>query len=184
MHVIVSAAYDTVEAYEATIENAQTILSWQQIPADVVAFAANRPEHYTTYDVIARVVQKLLTLPEMELAFNSSRDATRNIVATQEAKQELVMYCFDKHISPTDISAYTIKSSFDIKDLQCLSKLHDTPIVDEWMAGQASKYATITNNRWKETATDISKVNYIINFVNEHAHRDERYHVVKVTSPC
>lgn len=183
MHIIVSTSYDTVEAYEATVEIAQTILSRQRIHADVVDFAANRPEHYTTYEIITKLVQKLLTSYEGEIVFNSNLGVQRNIVATQEAKQELVMYCFDKHVDPSDVTVHEVKSRFNIKDLQCLSRFHDIPVVDAWVAERAGEYSTIINNNWKVTATDIDKVKYLVDFVDEFAHTDEQYHVIEVTTP-
>ena len=185
MHLIISSGFGDIRAYYATIANAKEILSWQTVPADVVGFATNRPDHYTTYDVIASVVKKLLKAEEGDVVFTSTRDSSRTIVATQEAKHELVMYCFANNIPVASaVEPYVIQSSFNIKELQCLSLFHDMTIVGEWLANVSNRYSTIINDRWKDNATDMRKVRYIIEFVNEFSHRDDRYDVIEVQPTC
>ena len=184
MHVIVSSYDGEPTVYEATIANAKTILSWQSIPAAVTAFASNRPSRYATYEEIASVVKKILSADVGTVVFTSKFDDTQTIVATQEAKQEIVMFCFDHKIDPSSFSAYSAKTDNGYKDLQCLSYFHDVNIVEEWIADWAHKYSVIMEDKWKDDVTDLRKIRYILNFVNELSHRDSRYYLTELNPTC
>lgn len=179
MDIIVSRGFGSFDAWEATLENAKEILSWQTIPREVVAFAENRPAHYATYETVATVIQKMLKSKDGDVVFKSRKDG-EEIVATPEAIQQTVMYLFNKNISPADFSSYMLKDKCSVKDLPWLVRFHDVELVDEWIADWAEKYFVIQNDVWKEGVSESRKVRYVLVFVNELCHRDEEYEIVEV----
>jgi hypothetical protein len=179
MHVIVSRGYGSYSVYDATVANAKEILSWQTIPDNVRQFAANKPERWTTFEAMARIITKMLEKEEGELAFES-RDGSVSIPVTKEAKAETVMYLFEKKIAPKEFSSYTLQKQCQVTDLSWLSHFHPVTLVDEWITDWAGKLRTIDNDRWKEGIDEWRKVRFILEFVNELCHRDEEYEVVEV----
>ena len=53
--------------------------------------------------------------------------------------------------------------------------------MDEYILEQLSKYKTVKENRWKEGASLIGKVRYILEFAMELSHRDVKYEVVEIS---
>lgn len=184
MHVITSVYDGDVAIYEATIENANTILSWETVPEEVKAFVAAHPPKYATYETIAAVVNKILKADDGTTVFTSKLDSTQTIVATPEAKQEVVMWLFKHSILPDRVGAYDMWRHSAHKELQCLSYFHDMNVVDDWVADLAHRYGTITENKWKDGVSDLRKIQYILNFANELASRHQRYSVVEVKAAC
>lgn len=186
MHVIVTTAYGDVEACDATVANAKRILSWQTIPTDALSFDQNRPAKYTTYEKITAMVNKILKAPEGTIVMRSPdiNDMTPIIVATCEAKQEIIMYCFNHKIDPNSISSYNMKCRPAHNELQCLSYFREMTVVDEWVVEAANKYSIITNDKWQDGVTDIRKIEYILDFINEWSNRDVRYQLVTVKPTC
>lgn len=180
MHVITSVYDGDVAIYEATLENANTILSWQVVPEEVKAFAAARPPKYATYDTIAAIVNKILKANDGDTVFTSKHDSTQTIVATPETKQEVVMYLFKHGILPDHVNAYCMWRYDAHKELKCLSHFHDMDVVDEWVASWANTYSTIVDNKWKDGVSDLRKIQYILNFANELADRHQKYIVEEV----
>ncbi len=179
MDIIVSRGFGSFEAWEATVANAKEILSWQTIPAEVKKFAENRPAHYATYETVAAIIQKLLKAEDGEVVFKSRKDGSE-IVATTEAKQQTVLYLFEKKVSPDKFSSYDLKDKCNVKDLPWLSRFHDVVLTERWLAEWAEKYYVIQNGVWKEGVADSRKIRYILEFVNELCHRDGEYEIVSV----
>ena len=179
MDIIVSHSYGSFDAYEATVANAKEILSWQTIPAEVKEFAENKPERWTTTEMIERIIKKMLDKEIGEEAFRSKDDSVV-IPITAEAKAETVLYLYQKGIAPKEFSSYTLKTKCKIEDLSWLSHFHEITLIDEWVSDQASKLRCINKETWKEGVAEVKKIDYILRFVNELCHRDERYEVVPV----
>ena len=76
-----------ISAWDATVENAKEILSWQTIPQEVKTFAETKPERWTTVEMVERVIEKMLTQDGGELAFES-KDGSVTRPVTAEAKAE------------------------------------------------------------------------------------------------
>jgi hypothetical protein len=180
MNIITSYGHGCFDAYEATVENAKAILSWQSIPEVVKTFAETKPTRWTTYESIERIIKKMLDKDVGELAFES-KDGSVTIPVTAEAKAETVMYLFQKEIAPKEFSAYSMNNGkVKIEDLQWLFHFHGITLVDEWVSEWASKLRCINKDSWKEGVTEDRKINYILTFVNELCHRDERYELTNV----
>lgn len=178
-HVIVSKGFGSFSAWDATVENAKEILSWQTIPQEVRTFAETKPERWTTVEMVERVIEKMLTKDVGTLAFES-RDGSVTIPVTAEAKAETVLYLFQKGIAPKEFSSYSLKTQCQVTDLSWLSHFHDVTLVDEWITDWASKLRTINEDKYKEGIPEWRKVRFIIQFVNELCHRDEDYDVVEL----
>ncbi len=179
MKIITCYGHGCFDAYAATVENAKAILSWQTIPQEVKTFAETKPERWTTTEMIERVIRKMLDKQVGENAFES-RDNSVTIPVTAAAQGETVLYFFQKGIAPKEFSSYQLKEKCKIEDLSWLSHFHGITLVDEWVSEWASKYRCITKDNWKEGATEEQKVAYILRFVNELCHRDEKYELTEV----
>lgn len=179
MQIITSYGHGCFDAYAATVENAKEILSWQSIPDTVKSFAETKPERWTTFETLARIIKKMLEKEVGELAFES-KDGTVTILVTEEAKAETVLYLFQKGIAPKEFSAYSMQKNFNIDDLKWLSHFHGITLIDEWVSEWASKLRCINKDNWKAGVTEDRKINYILTFINELCHRDEKYELTKV----
>lgn len=178
-HVIVSKGFGSFSAWDATVENAKEILSWQSIPQEVKDFAETKPERWTTFEAVERIIEKMLTKDVGTIAFES-RDGSVTIPITAEAKAETVLYLFQKGIAPKEFSSYSLKTQCRVTDLSWLSHFHDVTLVDEWITDWASKLRTINGDKYKEGIPEWRKVRFIIQFINELCHRDEEYDVVEL----
>ena len=178
-HVIVSKSFGSFSAWDATVENAKEILSWQTIPQEVKDFTTTKPERWTTFESVERIIEKMLAKDVGTLAFES-RDGSVTIPVTAEAKAETVMYLFQKGIAPKEFSSYSLKTQCQVTDLSWLSHFHDVTLVDDWITDWASKLHTITEDKYKTGIPEWRKVRFIIQFVNELCHRDEDYDVVEL----
>ena len=177
MDIIASRSHGNFDAYEATVENAKTILSWQTVPQEAKDFAAKKPERYLTHEVVARIIKKIADSPVGE-DIKTSRGEVFPV--TDASKQEVVMWMYANKIQPDrDITSHVNENV--VNQLQCLAPWHGLPIVDEYIAEYACALVTIQEDRWKVSATEKAKINYILRFVNDLCHRDEEYELITVT---
>lgn len=179
MNIIISHGFGSFSAWAATVSNAKTILSWQYIPLEVETLSRALPSHYITYEAIATLIQKMLKSKDGDVIFKSRVDG-EEIVATQAARQETVLYLFERNVSLDTFSPYQFKQWCNIKDLSWLAQFHDITLTDRELIESAKQYRAIQNDGWKEGATELNKIRFILEFVNMVSHRDEKYEIVEV----
>lgn len=178
MFIIVTRGYGDFAAWDATVANAKEILSWQEIDDEVISFATNRPETFTTNETLVRLIEKILSSAIGSVVFKSKTTGVE-LVATEEAKKEIALRLFSLGITEKSFSVCDLER-IDIQSLQCLSYFHNMPRVSEWVYERARTYKVITQDRWKEGASEERKVRFIIEFVNQLSDRDEQYDVIEV----
>ena len=172
--VIVAEGYGSIEVFEATIENALIILSWQTLPEEAVEFANRQPGRFTDWRTVAAVIQRLVKSELGEIVFTSKSDPTNQVVATAEAKLEIMSKLFKNNITVDKITEYQIQA-MSISDLSCLSVFHNIPVYSDWVVEMGRKIQIIQNNKWKPSVTDDKKIRYILDLVNEVCREEESY---------
>ncbi len=166
-NVIVSNSYGVCSVYWGTVENAKKILDChrENIDKQVINMVSNKSS-FLVKESILNVVNKMLQQDVDTMA-------SKTIKVTKGAKQETVLYCFEKkiEIKNNKVDSYNFFKDFKVEDLSYFANNENYPkdsiLVDEYVAEQARTYRVIKNDSWKEGATEKAKVNYIINFCNE-----------------
>lgn len=176
MDIIVSRGHGNFDAWAATVENAKTILSWQTIPREAVDFAAKKPTKYVTTELVARLIKRFAD-DEVGTVIETKHGDVFTV--TGEAKGSVIVWMYQHKITA---GTYIGSSQVDnaLKTLECLAPWKDIPVVDEWIAEAACSLVTIQEDRWKVSATEKAKINYILRFVNENCHCDEDYELISV----
>lgn len=179
-NVIVDYSHGDFSVYKATLENAKEILSWHEDNIDKKAIdIANKKISFVIKESIVNIVNKILN-QEVDTM------ASKTIKVTKEAKQETVMYCFEKNIEIKNnlVNSHSFFNEFKLIDLSYFANNEKYPIdsvlVDDYVSEQARSYSVIKNDIWKENATEKAKINYVLNFCNELSSRDYKYEMVEV----
>ena len=178
--VIVENGFGNVSVYLATMENAKKIFENHLDAIDPEAIQIYKlKKKVLNKDKISQIINKILSGEEGSMA-------SKTITVSRENKQEVVMYCFNKKININNnrIDEYAFFKDFKIVDLSFFANNENydmsAEIVDEYVIEQSQRYSVIQEDKWREGAKDLAKINYIINFANELAHRDVKYEVTEL----
>ncbi len=173
--VIVDSSYGNFVVYRATVENAKKILDCHIDGMDSQALEIfENDKKVLKKESISQIINKILSKEEGSMA-------SKTIQVTKEIKQEVVMYCFNNKIAikNNQIDEYELFKVFKISDFSFFANHEsydkEAELVDEYVIEQARKYRVITEDKWKEGASEIAKINYILQFAQELAHRDVKY---------
>lgn len=173
--VIVDSSYGNFVVYRATLENAKKILDCHIDGMDSLALEIYETQKKViNKESIVQVINKILAKEEGSMA-------SKTIPVTKENKQEIVMYCFNKNLTIKDnqIDEYNLFKDFKLSDFSFFANNDnydkEAELVDEYVIEQVCKYRVIQEDKWKEGASEIAKVNYILQFAQELAHRDVKY---------
>jgi hypothetical protein len=180
--VIIDMSFGCYSAYPATIENAKKILDNYLENMEPQAKEINDPnseKKFINRQNVKQVIQDILKL-------DNTRMATKTIAASQENKQEIIMYCFNNQIDlrGSEFNEYQFFSKFNLKDFSFFANNEnwdcDAELMDDYVMEQARKYRMIMNDKWNTKATDIAKIEHILDFAMELGHRDVKYAVCEV----
>lgn len=180
--VIVDMSFGGVSVYPATIENANSLLetSLNNLDPQVLEIYNNKKPIINKENII-RIINKILSSDENE-------KVSKTIFSTKENKKEIVMYCFENKISLLNgiVNSYDFFKTFKLSDLSFFRDNEnynkDSLLVDEYILEQLSQYKTIKENRWKEDASEIGKIRYILSFAMGLSHRDVKYEVCSISN--
>lgn len=182
MYVIVDSSFGDLRVYPAKIEIAKEILKCHidNVDKDIIRLHESN-EKIVIWENVMEVMNKILSGPIGTMA-------SKTIEITEEIKNELIWYCIGKGLSIENhkIKYPTYEFIFGKFKFEDLSFFRDNDfyvgrtIVYQDTADSLHKYSVIKDDKWKETATDLQKINYILDFVNYWSHRDVKYEIVKV----
>lgn len=180
-HVIANANENNVSLYACTPENAYTILDWYLPNIDPnIPRLANSNLKLISKSKITKILNIILNEEFNKLP--------TSITANTEHKQELIMFCFNHNIpiSNNKINQYLLfKLNFDSNQLLELSFMKNYlpdsfETVDEHLIDSVHTYNAIMNHNWKQDISDITKVKYILSFVNTLTDSDNQFHVEEI----
>ena len=180
--VIVEYGYGSFSVYKGTLQNAKNILE-RVLPymTQEVLEIYNSKCNILNKKNIIHVVNKILSLKEGEMA-------SKTIAVTKENKQELVLYCYEKSIpiENSEVDEYVFFEKANLSDLSFFNNNDaypkDAKIIDDYVIDQLSKYKVIKEDRWKETATEKGKIQYVLSFARDLSNDDVKYDLVDLES--
>jgi hypothetical protein len=179
--VIVDTSFGGASVYPATLKNAKALLevALENISPEVVDIYEKNKKVINKSNIV-RIINKILSGKDGEMA-------SKTIEINKESREEIIFYCFSNNIGIKNnkVEEYEFLKNFNLADLSFFANNENYPkeavLVDEYILDQLSKYRTVKENRWKEGASIIGKVRYILEFAMELSHRDVKYDVVKVS---
>jgi hypothetical protein len=179
--VIVCNGFGDISVHPATMETAEGLVSTVIDYVDkTVVELAKTEKSILVKETVFRTINKLLTEED-------NMPVTKTIVTTPELKQEIIMYCFKNNLAIKNNkieSSYDFFKVFKLEDFSCFRDNENYPtdsiITDDYYIEQLRLYRAVVEGKWREGATETSKMNHIIEFVNNLSHRDVKYSLVKV----
>lgn len=179
--VIVDTSFGGTSVYPATMKNAKELLD--------VALENISPEVLDIYNKNIKVINKssIVRIINKILSGKDGEKASKTIEINKENREEIILYWFSNNITIKDnkVNDYEFLAKFKLGDLSFFANNENYPqtanLVDEYILEQLSKYKTVKENRWKEGASLIGKVRYILEFAMELSHRDVKYEVVEIS---
>lgn len=179
--VIVDTSFGGTSVYPATMKNAKELLS--------IALENISPEVIDIYNKNLKVINKnnIVRIINKILSGKDGEKASKTIESNKENREEIILYCFNNNITIKDnkVNNYEFLDKFKLSDLSFFANNENYPqtstLVDEYILEQLSKYKTIKEDCWKEDASMIGKIRYILEFAMELSHRDVKYDVVEIS---
>lgn len=178
-YVIVDKSFGETDIYVATLANAKKILECHIDKIDHRTLdILNNNKKILSKKFIEKIVNKMIS-------GDVGTMASKTIEITSAAKQELVMYCFSNGIPIQSgrVSQYLFFKNFKVTDLSFFANNKnfdkEAELVDEYIFDQVNEYCTIQNDFWKEGASEIGKIRFILDFAKSLS-SDSSYCVTKV----
>ncbi len=118
------------------------------------------------------------------LSKDIGQQASKTIQVTEDIRQELVLYCFHKKIPiQPQITVYDFFNQGNPHDLSFIKNNEnymDCVFIYQDEMDVLHQYHVISNGIWKESASEIAKIRYILEFVQKCCHRDQKFSIVQL----
>ncbi len=190
--VIVHNAYGNIDVYPATLEHALKLVNLQVFSGDysnACEFFENiKNKINISGDMVCRAIHDVCMLPvdTPSKYLNALTDGKYRTI-TADIKNETIIYLWNHQITikhPTYSGMFgrltILQPQRSLTYLKQFDQQTDCYFYYPDQLDRYSQLRCIIEGRWKETASEISKIKYIVEFLNEHYSNDSKFYITSI----